>query len=824
MMRGGSRVFKALLLSGIPRGIGDLSSELGFDVTSYINAMVKAGLIEEVQVVRFKLDNDGLGRVNNELVKLSMAPIEGDLRDISISYGSYYTAYEGELIIYVVFPGNAKVSSTTSITKAYQVSPRLHRMLVFGREPEEVIRAKEEVGKAIGIVNAFREDLAMEIVRAALGSQVTLYPLSGALFGVIENPLDVRIGVIVSMDGGEPSQLIKLLSKVVNEGVITVNGQERVIDSLLVIIISRTLLTNDIVKNVVELISKLSWKLVLGPATDFTYFSIFGSDRIDELRSIVIGSRLERLDRVPREYSVFLERLNDYRDEVLAFRDRVRQRVLQYTMAIRRGAKESKDAVIRHIVEAWVKGEGLEDQPEVFRDEGGKARVSPVELSFINYLRSLGKQSFTVKELEYLIRRLYPTHLWREFKESDLIKLLSLRGLLLPVNDNLTEYAPPYSPELVPKVLTILSEHMGRLSESLRKPLSISIDELKMSIEVQPGINVQDSDCERAFTLLKAVPETSSEFLRRYSLFMLCIDRLEGEVDQRLEELNNELSALSSSLNNIIKDLSNKLGSARKGINEYLPALSNEIDSRINNLIERVKSYILRLNGLELENIKESLPTILETINSEVNGMIELMNILRGIEDRIKEYVELTGILRNASVIVGKGISEMAIEDFINDLLPLIRHGSLDLLNNYLNELTRIVELRRRELSEVLGNVNALIDKYARITAWLKKRINNKLVSKLLGDSVPEVPSPSPALDNAKYISDAIRNIDEVISEIGKELNIPKDLLIKVASLGPNVGIDEGSIARELNIDISTVNKYLESMWRAGLIDRKYVT
>lgn len=664
----------------------------------------------------------------------------------------------------------------------------------------------------------------MEIVRAALGSQVTLYPLSGALFGVIENPLDVRIGVIVSMDGGEPSQLIKLLSKVVNEGVITVNGQERVIDSLLVIIISRTLLTNDIVKNVVELISKLSWKLVLGPATDFTYFSIFGSDRIDELRSIVIGSRLERLDRVPREYSVFLERLNDYRDEVLAFRDRVRQRVLQYTMAIRRGAKESKDAVIRHIVEAWVKGEGLEDQPEVFRDEGGKARVSPVELSFINYLRSLGKQSFTVKELEYLIRRLYPTHLWREFKESDLIKLLSLRGLLLPVNDNLTEYAPPYSPELVPKVLTILSEHMGRLSESLRKPLSISIDELKMSIEVQPGINVQDSDCERAFTLLKAVPETSSEFLRRYSLFMLCIDRLEGEVDQRLEELNNELSALSSSLNNIIKDLSNKLGSARKGINEYLPALSNEIDSRINNLIERVKSYILRLNGLELENIKESLPTILETINSEVNGMIELMNILRGIEDRIKEYVELTGILRNASVIVGKGISEMAIEDFINDLLPLIRHGSLDLLNNYLNELTRIVELRRRELSEVLGNVNALIDKYARITAWLKKRINNKLVSKLLGDSVPEVPSPSPALDNAKYISDAIRNIDEVISEIGKELNIPKDLLIKVASLGPNVGIDEGSIARELNIDISTVNKYLESMWRAGLIDRKYVT
>lgn len=136
----------------------------------------------------------------------------------------------------------------------------------------------------------------------------------------------------------------------------------------------------------------------------------------------------------------------------------------------------------------------------------------------------------------------------------------------MPVNDNLTEYAPPYSPELVPKVLTILSEHMGRLSESLRKPLSISIDELNMSIEVQLGINVQDSECERAFTLLKAVPETSSEFLRRYSLFMLCIDRLEGEVDQRLEELNKELSALSLSLNNTIKDILSKLGSAGRAL------------------------------------------------------------------------------------------------------------------------------------------------------------------------------------------------------------------------------------------------------------------
>ncbi|BDR91780.1 hypothetical protein [Vulcanisaeta souniana] len=817
----GSRVFRALLLSGFPRGINDLSSELGFDVTSYINALTKAGLVEEVQVARFRLDNNGLSRVNNELVRLGLAPIEGGLRDISISYGSYYTAYEGEPVVYVVFPSNAKVSSAVGITRAYQVSPRLHRILVFGKEPEEIIRAKEEVSRAISIVNAFREDLAMEVVKAAIDSQVMLYPESGAWFGVIENSLDARIGIIVGIDG-EFDQFTKLLSKVVSEGVIPVNGQERIIDALLVVVLSRTQLTNDIVRSVVEPVSRLSWKLVLGPVTDFTYFSVFGSDRIDELRSIVIGSRLERLDRVPREYSVFLERLNDYRDEVLAFRDRVRQRVLQHTMAIRRGAKESKDAVIRRIVEAWVKGENLEDQPEVFRDDSGKARISTVELSFINYLRSLGKQNFTTKELEYLIRRLYPTHLWREFRESDLIKLLSLRGLLLPINDNLTEYAP-YTPELVPQVLNVLDNYLNRLNETLYKPLSMSIDELKISIEVKPGFNIQGSDCERSLTVLKAVPETSSEFLKKYSLFMLCVDKLENEVEQKLGELNNELTSLSSTLNNTIRDIMNKLNAA-KNIDEYLPGLSMEVESKINNLVERIKAYLMRISGLELDSIKESLPTILEAINSEANDLVNLVTTLRNIEDKIKEYMELTSVLSNASVITGIEITSMSINDFTNDLLPLVRLGSLNALSNYLNELMRVAESRRKELSDVLSNVNALIDKYAKITAWLKKRTNNKVVSKLLSDGVPEMPKPSPTFDNAKYIVDAIRGVNKVIESISKGLNIPRELLTKIASLGPNVGIDEEDIAKELNMDMSMINKYLESMWRAGLIDRKYVT
>jgi hypothetical protein len=572
------RVFKALLLSGTPRTINELNSELGFDSTPVVNALVKAGLAEEVQVVRVRLDAEALDRINSELVRLGMAPIEGDLRDISISYGSYYTAYEDGPMIYIILPSNAK-ADFTNVIRAFQASPRLHRLLVFGRELEEVVRAREEVSKAIGIFNSFHEELAAEIVRAAVNFQSTLYPvLQNTWATVYEGPLDARLGVVVGLDV-DINQLVRFLGKVINEGVITINGQERVLDALLVVVASRSLLTNDIIKSVSGVLGSLSWKVVLGPVGEFVYFSVFGSDDVDALRSIIIGSRLERVDRVPREYAVFLEKLNEYRNEVSAFRDKVRQRILRYTMAIRRGAKESKESVIRHIVEAWVKGEDLSDQPEVFRDESGKARVSAVEESFINYLRSLGKRSFTSKELEYLIRRLYPTHLWREFREGDLIRLLSLRGLLLPVNAEFTEYAP-YDPEIVPQVLKILEEHLASINEAVSKPLTISVDKLSERIEVKPGINIQGNDCEKRLSLLRAVPETSSDFLRRYSSFMLCVDALRDEVGQRLEELNNDLATISTQLNSVVNDVVGKLGEIKSSLGNTLPRISAEISDR----------------------------------------------------------------------------------------------------------------------------------------------------------------------------------------------------------------------------------------------------
>ncbi|MGC8544080.1 MAG: hypothetical protein ACP5NQ_09065, partial [Vulcanisaeta sp.] len=305
--------------------------------------------------------------------------------------------------------------------------------------------------------------------------------------------------------------------------------------------------------------------------------------------------------------------------------------------------------------------------------------------------------------------------------------------------------------------------------------------------------------------------------------FMICIDKLEGEIEEKLEELNNDVTTVSTQLNSTIKDLMGKINDIKKDLGN-LPKISTEVETKVNNVLEKTRTYLERLNGLELDNLKESLPTILDAINSEVNKIMNLMAVLRSIEDEIREYAEMTNTLLNASSIINQRVAAMDIDDFVNDLILLLKLDSMDSLSNYLNELRRVVEARRRELGDTLSRVNSLIDRYTRIVAWLRKRGGNAIIGKLLDENLFSIPSPSPTYDNAKYIADTIRNIDKIFDEVSKRLGVPKELLIGIASLGPNVGINEEELAREYGLEVSVINKYLESMWKAGLIDRKYVT
>ncbi|WP_069806575.1 hypothetical protein [Vulcanisaeta thermophila] len=817
------KVLKALVLSGIPRTPEDLRAELGFDVNNALSALVKSGLAEEVYVVKLQVSDEVIDRVNELFIKLGYPPLDHDVRSLSMNYGTYYTLFENEPRLYIILPSNDEFRSLFRGFRAYQASVKLHRLFIYGKEPEEYIRAREEVLRANEVFNEFSERLAVDLVNALVGSLGSLHRLMpNTWVGVLENPLDIRFGIVVSLNE-ELNSLTKALGKIISEGSVTINNQERFIDSLILIILLKTSLTSEVQGKIRELLQNTQWKGVLGPATGYVYPVIFGSDSLNNAREVLIGYRVEKLGRVPREFNPLIEKLNALREEVSAFKDRSRQEALKLTMAIRRGAKESKDSVIRRIVTAWVQGGELNDQPDVFRDSQGRARVTPVEELFVKYLRSLGRKRFTIKELEYLVRRLFPTHLWREFRESDLIRLMLLRGLLGPLSRDYDEVTI-ITPETSGEVVKVLGDVYGELRKRANTDAQVIVKPLGISLRVKVHVNV-NVDCEKQYNMLKAIPPTSQDFMRRYSMFVLCLDELREAVDSAREQYLGELSSITAKLNGDVESLINKLMGARKALDSGPTEVSSIISQRIDSVINNLRSYLERLDGLDLESFRESIPSIMNSVEQEINEVLNLVNLVGQVIKEVNDYVEVANVLRNASKILGVNTPVVDREHLIRDLITIVRTNDLNLLRNYLDDLTQALGKVRINLSDYLARVEGQLGMYNRVVAWLRKRsATNEILTKLrVGERVHEIKA-SPNLDNTEEIIGGIKSIGEVINELSSKVNVPSNVIMAVASLGPNVGIDEDELAKYLGVDRATVGKYLETLWRHGLIDRRYVT
>ena len=120
------------------------------------------------------------------------------------------------------------------------------------------------------------------------------------------------------------------------------------------------------------------------------------------------------------------------------------------TLGIRR-VRYSKSEAIREIVDAWIRNDKILDQPDVWRDEDGKAKISTVEKLLYTYLKArYSNNKLNIREIERIIRRLFPTHLWRDFREKDLVELCKLRGLIIEIEDD--RYVP-YSPSIAKLVI-----------------------------------------------------------------------------------------------------------------------------------------------------------------------------------------------------------------------------------------------------------------------------------------------------------------------------------------------------------------------------------
>ncbi len=809
-------VFKALLLSGIPRGVEDLEEELGFNVKPYVEALAKAGLVEEVHVLKLELSNDTLKKLREGLITGEPLPLGSDVRDVSFAYGIYYTGFEnGRPWIYVIT--QAKVGKP-----AYQVLPRLHKELFSKLEAESAYKAREEVLKAFKLVDAFDEGLIREFVRSVLGSDYEPIRIGKSVWGLtIEPPLDIRLGVLAFLNTPF-DEVQRIIRKVVSEGVIVINNQERPIDALLIIALYKNALSAEVERVIGDALVSQRWKLVLGSAGEFVFKLVFGSNSIDVLKAVLAGSRLERLGSYPEEYGIFVERLRQIRESIAAFKEDVRKKALRLTLAIRRGARESKEQVLRRIVEAWIQGKELPDQPDVFKCPDGKACISKVEECLVEYLRLLGKKSYSTRELEALIKRLFPVQLWREFREADLIRLMRLRGLILPTSPDEREYTP-FSPDALERAISIAEKRLELLRERLEASATFEIGELgeKITIKAVLPSTSSFSECLKALKLLKSTPESSPDILRRYAQVVLCIDAIEEQIAKELPGVLGEIKSFGSSLINSIKSVLGEIETFSGKDLIALNGLKSHVDSLVTGLREFMRGLIRKLDGLDISEAREVLPSIQKTIREESSRTIETLKLLKKIDELAAEYLRLC-----EKAIVLKQQVEIDVEclegeEFISDISMLLGLSNRnEALSDYSEKLEEALAFVRKAVAEGQSRISLIMAEYEKMAEWiLSKARSNVFVRELtlkhgLTDKNIDV----------NRLREFVSVIDKVLEELALKLEVPIELIREIASKGPNAIIDEIELARRIGVEKDHVERLLEFLYERGIIGRKYTT
>ena len=435
-------IFLTIALSVIPRSIKSIKQELKNieNIESKLKILKTLNLIEQVYVIKIPITE--IDKIN--VSELTIPEVK-DLKSLSLFPRRYYTRLTDEgLTIFMVtknLPDKVKefeiaFQLTDQVfVQVYNVS----RSGIVYEKIRSILTKSSEILKNPDLLS----DKITEIVSKILQQRKIISDKKGNIHIVlIENDLDLRNLVIISYvrDYNDIEKLKNFILNTVNNGVIDIHNELKYFDSLVVFIVSNNILSEEIEKYTQELHEK-SWKIPEFKLRDFTKIFIYGSDRFRELNKLIIGYNLSKIEELPREYEYYLAELNNLAKELNACINQFREKILKLTLGIRKG-KESKYNTILKIIQAWINDEELPDQPEVFKDSNGKAKISEIELALYRYLIYHDIEIISIKELEQLIRKLFPVHLWREFKEKDLIELMRLRGLLLPLDQKCTKFRP----------------------------------------------------------------------------------------------------------------------------------------------------------------------------------------------------------------------------------------------------------------------------------------------------------------------------------------------------------------------------------------------
>ena len=758
------------------------------------------GLVERVKVVEVNPENASeLRAINNVRMSYGKPPIVADdLRNLSIEYGSYYTIpMDKGIKLIVVLPAEASTEGFIS-HDAYILKKSIHDKLLGLANPEA--SSLDELSSFIKQVAAAKPiDVAGRIISMITKGE-PIKTQDGLRVVIADNALDARLAYVVltSPDGA--------LGIAANCGV-RINGQVKHVDGLIGLVVNDQLLTSQLQGNL-----NMKWCGVYDSSQRILLIN-YGSDNIEELRGVLIGLYvLSKFSKIPSEYASQVQSATRFIEKVSAFRDSLRNQLLQYTLGLPRRREGKRDA-IRSVVKSWVEGTVDQSTPTVFKC-GDKPCISRVETILVNYLSNLSKP-IDEKELEYVIRGLFPVQLWRDFREHDLIDLMKLRGLLFEHNG---KYIITINGGFNDAVNDVCSR-VRELAKLFNGNVSISIDNINLTLQtgfsaLQGEVKELEEECRLLATVIRNPTEDELKRLAKVNLSLMALQDKVSEVKESEGKLISEMKSTISSLNSLVNSLSNPEVNVDNAIKDV-------VRGKVKELQETVMRAVSNLNGLSIDKAYEALKSLSDNVSKEVNRLRRELELSASILHYAHEHAIISLILTKAFQLIGSNEEAPPEDNIVDSIIELLSKDALDDLEIVLSEYESRVKEARGRLVDVISKVKTKAIEVYNSVNWLRhKGLLNQDFKKPNLDSV-NLSELKAGIDELVAVNNIVTS---KLSELSSKLNVPLNLLRYIASIGPNVGLDEVIMARELGMESREVINYLEALWRARLVEKRYVS
>ena len=773
-----------------------LVTQLGSEVDSLLKALEKMNIVRRVVVLKTSLEK--LNLVNELREKAGLAPLsKDDVNLVGIAVDEYYVEYrDGLAILNVVLPTLGEVQDRGLGERVEAYVPVARSVLsVTSDSSESKIRqciraAYEKISKPI--------EAAQLLVEALIGKPKIVHRLRENVFALScgADTLELRQCVLFFhvQNIDELKQVENVVNDVILNACVRVGSDEILYDVLHVVLYSQNL---KIPRDFVDKLLQGEWKLPEISRRDYLNIIVLDSESIERFRKALAGYLILRQlgeDKVPDKYVHLVKAYEDLRAQIANFLTKAREETLKELCIGIRKSRESKANILKELVRQWISGTVSSETPDVFKSPDGRPRISRPEQLLHKYLLERGIEQISQRELERVIRRLFPVHLWRELREKDLIELCKLRAILLPVNAHLRVYTPEVARDYLMNKLRELKSQLSRA----RAELEISIGNVKKKIAVQI-VPTELEQCIKALEqeIVKELIGLSldEDSLRKVSKIILELDDIKNKLTTAISTGDTTLRKLRETMNN--------LNIAYNNVRERLSTLSKTLPKLAEWFSKKLESEIsIITNALDVEEAP-SLDYISEILSKVADRIVEIQ---LEVEKILGVLGELEKLKREAAHVV-KGIEkeiERALKD-VDKKSALTREPASTALKYLQALLTQL----RAKVSDKLAALYRELEKIASL-----KNILCKL--KLLEDE--KICKDSISLENIEHAKTVIFSR---LGDISRQIRFSTEKLAELL-LSLSTPRDVEELSNMLNIEKDSLVKILERLHEIGIVKKLY--